>query len=435
MQTMRRSTWVQACVGLAAVGFASSAAAQGRGPGPFAGSFTVSSSTTVSVTSPMAITEERTTRERLEISQGSRSDLNVQVTNDLGEHCTLTANRSGDSGLSFGSGQRCTFTDSVRNMRMNFTLRSGSGSISGDRLSLSFSWNVASNGGFLSVSGSASQHSAGSRTGGRAVADNVAPVVEPVAPMVPVAPSFPAAVVPVSEPAVAPMMPMTGTPTRVTTRRTSTGSSSRPRATAPAPTPVVAPAPTPTVAVAPSLPVAPAPSPAPAAAWGSPSPSPQPAPAAAWGSPSPQPSPVATSWTTPPANATGWGAPSGAALPIDANTPGAVVLPSGWILGPLLSSVAAAVPVATQAVSSWSTPQQPTMAPSVGVPWGSQSSAPAATGWTPAPGGPGVVLGAPGAAPSQGFGVTVTPSSGRPMGPTTAPPGGTGPGLVFGATR
>lgn len=382
--------------------------------GPFAGSFSVSSSTTVSVTSPMAITEERTTRERLEISQGSRSDLSVQVTNDIGEHCTLTANRSGDSGLSFGSGQRCTFTDSVRNMRMNFTLRSGSGSISGDRLSLSFSWNVASNGGFLSVSGSASQHSAGSRTGGRAVADNAAPSVEPVAP---IAPSFPAAVVPVSEPAVAPMMPMTGTPTRITTRRTSSGSSSRTRATATAPTPVVAPAPT--VAVAPSLPVAPAPSSAPSAAWGS---------------PSPQPAPVATSWTSAPATATGWGAPSSASLPIDANTPGAVILPSGWILGPLLSSLAAAVPVATQAVSLWSA-QQPTIAPSVGVPWGSQSSAPAATGWTPGPGGPGVVLGAPGAAPSQGFGVTVTPSSGRPMGPTTAPPGGTGPGLVFGATR
>lgn len=417
MQAMRRRTWVQACIGLASLGFASGAMAQGRGPGPFAGTFSLTSSTTVAVTSPMAITEDRTTRERLEITQGSRSDMSLLVTNDLGEHCTLTANRSGSSGLSVGSGQRCTFTDSVRNMRMNFTLRSGSGSISGNRISLSFNWSVASNGGFLSVSGSASQHSSGSRTGGSAMADNDARPVEAVAPVVAEAPSDPVALAPVAEPVVAPMMPMSGTPARSTSSRRSSSSSSRSR-----PTPVVAPTPivtpTPVVAVAPT----PAVSPAPASAWGSPS-------------PAPQPPTVASSWTAPHAASAGWGAPSSVPLPISASTPGAIVLPSGWILGPLLSSAVAAVPAASQAVSSWTTPQ-PQVAPSqpVGVPWGSQPSMPPSSGWAPSPGGPGVVLGAPGMAPSQGFGVTVTPSPVRQNAPTTAPPGG-GPALVFGASR
>jgi hypothetical protein len=434
---MRRGTWLQACIGVSALVYASGAAAQGRGPGPFAGSFSVASNTTVSVTSPMAITEERTTRERLEISQGSRTDLSVRVTNDLGEHCTLTANRSGDSSLSFGSGQRCTFTDSVRNMRMNFTLRSGSGSISGERLSLSFSWSVASNGGFMSVSGSASQRSSGNRTGGSAMADNAAPVevaapIAVVAPTYPaaVAPTYPAAVEPIAEPVVVPMMPMTGTPARTTSSRRPSTTASRPRTPAP-------------VAVVPTPVVTPPSAPAPSSAWGSPSPAAATtgAPASAWGSPSP--APAASSWTTPTVASGAWGAPStggtawgmpvGVLPPVDANTPGAVVLPSGWILGPLISSLASAAPVATQAVSAWTTPQ--TSSPtSVGQSWGSPGPSQGGA-WTPSAGGPGVVLGAPGAAPSQGFGVTVGPSPAAPNNPQNLRPAGSGPGLVFGASR
>ena len=431
MQEMRRGTWLQACIGVSALVYASGAAAQGRGPGPFAGSFSVASNTTVSVTSPMAITEERTTRERLEISQGSRTDLSVRVTNDLGEHCTLTANRSGDSGLSFGSGQRCTFTDSVRSMRMNFTLRSGSGSISGERLSLTFSWSVASNGGFLSVSGSASQRSSGNRTGGAAMADNAAPA-EAASPVAVVAPTLPAAVEPIAEPVVVPMMPMTGTPVRTATRsRRPSATASRPRA----PVPVVAVVPTPVVT----------PTPAPSSAWGSPSPAvaPSSAPASAWGSPSPAVAPAASSWTTPTVASRAWGAPAtggaasgtpvGVLPPIDANTPGAVVLPSGWILGPLIASMAAAAPVATQAVRAWTTPQASSPS-SVGQAWGSQAASPAGA-WTPSAGGPRVVLGAPGAAPSQGFGVTVGPSPAAPNNPQNLRPLGSGPGLVFGASH
>ncbi|MDO9021409.1 MAG: hypothetical protein Q7V43_31060 [Myxococcales bacterium] len=442
---MRRGTWLQACIGVSALVYASGAAAQGRGPGPFAGSFSVASNTTVSVTSPMAITEERTTRERLEISQGSRTDLSVRVTNDLGEHCTLTANRSGDSSLSFGSGQRCTFTDSVRNMRMNFTLRSGSGSISGERLSLSFSWSVASNGGFLSVSGSASQRSSGNRTGGSAMADTAAPV-EVAAPIAVVAPSFPAAVEPVAEPVVAPMMPMSGTPARSTSTRRPSTTASRPRTPAPVvavvPTPVVTPTPTPASAPA-SAWGSPSPTAAttgaPASAWGSPSPTAATtgAPASAWGSPSPSSAPAASSWTTPTVASGAWGAPAtgGAAwgTPIDANTPGAVVLPSGWILGPLVSSLASAAPVANQAVSAWTTPQASSPS-SVGQSWGSPSPSQGGA-WTPSAGGPGVVLGAPGAAPSQGFGVTVGPSPSAPGNPQSLRPAGSGPGLVFGASH
>jgi hypothetical protein len=423
---MRRGTWLQAYVGASALAFASGAAAQGRGPGPFAGSFSVASNTTVSVTSPMAITEERTTRERLEIGQGSRADASIQVTNDLGEHCTLSANRSGAAGLAFGSGQHCTFTDSVRNMRMNFTLRSGTGSISGDSLNLNFSWSVSSDGGFLSIAGSAAQRSSGRRTGGHAVADqNATPSVEVPTPVLAVAPSFPAAVVPVAEPPVVPMMPMTGTPARTTSHHPSTAPA-RPHNPSAAPSPVV----TAPVAAAPS-PVAPPPATAPATAWGSPSPSaPMPsAPASpAWSPPTdrwnagPAPSAVGSAAPT-------WGTPSGR-VPIDANTPGSVVLSSGWILGPLYSIASSAVPAVAQVVNGW-TNQAPAPAPTVGVPWNASTS-PANGAWAPSAGGPGVVLGGSTTAPSQGFGVTVNPSPSRTRAPQGVAPGG--PGIVFSAS-
>ena len=421
---MRRRTWGQACIGLSALAFAGGAAAQSRGPGPFAGSFSVASNTTVSVTSPMAITEERTTRERLEIGQGSRADVNVQVTNDLGEHCTLTANRSGSAGLLFGAGQHCTFTDSVRNMRMNFTLRSGTGSVAGDSLSLSFSWNVASNGGFLSIAGSASQRSSGRRTGGRALADtNAAP--SPEASPMPVSPTNPVAVVPAAQPAivVAPMMPMTGTPTRSSSRHAS--STTHPHATASAATP-----PTAVIPPTPVVPVAVQPS-APASAWGSPTAAPS-APASAWGSPTAAPLPTAgaNDCATAPATTNGWTTPQSMPLPIDANTPGAIVHSSGWILGPLFSGVAAAVPMAAQAVNAW-TAQAPAPPQPAGTAWGPQPGA-VGNGWAS---GPGVVLGAPATNSPQGFGVTITPSPARPIASPVPPANPGGPGIVFGASR
>ncbi len=429
MQTMRRGTWVRACVGVSLLTFSGVASAQGRGPGPFAGSFSISSATTVSVTSPMTVTEERSTRERLEIGAGSRSDASIQVTNDLGEHCTLSANRSGDSGITFGSGQRCTFTDSVRSMRMNFTLRSGSGSMSGDSISLSFNWSVASAGGFISVSGTATQRSSGRRTGGQAMADTPAP--QPVAMPTPVmvAPSSePAAIVAAPQPAitaVAPMMPMTGTTRRrptTTTRRPTTTAAARPATVVVAPTP----APAPVVTAVTPTPVA-----APASAWGAPSTAPATAtngaPASAWGAPAPA--------TATPTVATGWNPMSTGFSPVTAETPGATVHPSGWILGPLLSGVAAAVPYAAQQVGAWG-PQPAPAAPVTSVPWGSaQPTAPGST-WGTSGGGPGVVLGATGApgAPSQGFGVNVSPNGVRPANlPSSAPSGG-GPGIVFGAS-
>ena len=414
---MRRPTWGQACFGLSALAFASGAAAQSRGPGPFAGTFSVASNTTVSVTSPMAITEERTTRERLQIGQGSRSDVDVQVTNDLGEHCTLTANRSGTAGLLFGAGQRCTFTDSVRNMRMNFTLRSGTGSVAGESLTLSFNWSVASDGGFLSIAGSASQRSSGRRTGGRAIADaNAAPTATP------------ATVAPAVEPAivVAPMMPMTGTPTRSSSRHSS--SRTHHHATASTTThlaPVIPPR-----SVVPVV----APASAPASAWGSPTVASQPsAPASAWGSPTVASPPAARSndCATAPAMANGWTTPSRMPTSIDANTPGAVVHSSGWILGPLFAyAAAAAVPMATQAVNAWTT-QAPASPQPTGPAWGAQ---PAAVNNGRAS-GPGVVLGAPATNPSQGFGVTLGPSPVRPSASPMPPASPGAPGIVFGDSR
>jgi hypothetical protein len=164
---------------------ASPAAAQRRGPGLFAGTFSVTSNTTVSVTSPITTTESRVTHERAEVRAGSRGDLAIHVTNERGERCVLEGNLSSETSVSLLGGQRCAMTDPVRNLRMNLTLRSGSGSISGSHLSLRMSWGVATSAGFIDVTGTASQETAGNRTGGGPV---VAAPTQPVGAVPMVAP-------------------------------------------------------------------------------------------------------------------------------------------------------------------------------------------------------------------------------------------------------
>lgn len=160
---------------------ASPAAAQHRGPGLFAGTFSVTSNTTVSVTSPITTTESRVTHERAEVRAGSRGDLAIHVTNERGERCVLEGNLSSETSVTLLNGQRCTMTDPVRNLRMNLSLRSGSGSISGAHLSLRLSWGVTTSAGFIDVLGTASQETSGTRTGGGPV------IAAPVAPTAPAA--------------------------------------------------------------------------------------------------------------------------------------------------------------------------------------------------------------------------------------------------------
>ena len=74
--------------------FAAPAAAQ-RGPGAFAGTYSVTSNTTVNVTSPISTTESRTTHERAEARPGSRADLAFHVSNSRGDRCVLEGNLSG----------------------------------------------------------------------------------------------------------------------------------------------------------------------------------------------------------------------------------------------------------------------------------------------------------------------------------------------------
>jgi hypothetical protein len=190
MTTRARLTTGSLTVALLLLG--APAAAQRRGPGLFAGTFAVTSNTTVTVTSPISTTESRVTHERAEVRSGSRADMAIHVTNERGERCVLEGNQSGDTSVTLLSGQHCAMTDPVRNLRMNLTLRSGSGSISGSHLSLRMSWGVATNAGFIDVVGTASQETAGSRTGGGPVAaPPVAAPSEPT-PMVIAAPMQPA---------------------------------------------------------------------------------------------------------------------------------------------------------------------------------------------------------------------------------------------------
>lgn len=189
-------------------------AAQSRGPGAFAGTFSISSSSTVNVTSPITTTESRSTHEHLEVRGGSGSDMVFVVTNTLGDRCTLNANLTGATSLSMPGGQHCTMTDAERGMRLNLTLRSGSGSISGNSLSLSMQWAVASGSGLFAVTGSLSQRSSGSRTGGGPAPVEVAQPVAAPAPVA-VAPVMPSPVMPSPVMMPSPAMPMlaSATPT------------------------------------------------------------------------------------------------------------------------------------------------------------------------------------------------------------------------------
>ncbi|MBI5514886.1 MAG: hypothetical protein HY909_14015 [Deltaproteobacteria bacterium] len=154
---------VSASVGLVVVLGASGALGQGRGIGPFAGTYALASATTVTVTSPISQTESRTTRERLSVEPVSGADMVFVVTNDLGDRCALNANRTGESTVQFPQGQPCAMTDNVRNMQLSLTLQTGSGSLQGDTLSLEFTWNVSATVMLMPVVGAAAQRSTGRR--------------------------------------------------------------------------------------------------------------------------------------------------------------------------------------------------------------------------------------------------------------------------------
>ena len=145
----------------------------GTGPGPFAGVWTVSSNTEVSVTTPVLRTETRQTRERVAVSPGAGSDLHLDVTNERGESCRLQANRSGTN-LTFPAAQQCFFTDPVQGIAFAFTLQRGTGAVRGATLSLDFSWTVFANIG-MAINGTAVQRSTGAM-------GDMAPVAQPMMP-------------------------------------------------------------------------------------------------------------------------------------------------------------------------------------------------------------------------------------------------------------
>lgn len=135
--------------------------ASGTGPGPFAGSWSLSSNTEVSVTTPIVRTESRQTRERVVISPAASADMELQVTNERGESCRLLANRRGNS-LTFPAAQQCYFTDPVQGINFAFTLQRGGGTVQGQALSLDFSWTVFANIGMV-INGTAAQRSNGTQ--------------------------------------------------------------------------------------------------------------------------------------------------------------------------------------------------------------------------------------------------------------------------------
>ncbi len=382
---------------------ASPAAAQHRGPGLFAGTFSVTSNTTVSVTSPITTTESRVTHERAEVRAGSRGDLAIHVTNERGERCVLEGNLSSETSVTLLNGQRCTMTDPVRNLRMNLSLRSGSGSISGAHLSLRLSWGVTTSAGFIDVLGTASQETSGTRTGGGPV------IAAPVAPT----PS-PAPVIATPTPMIAtptPAVSIDPVPTTTRGRRGRRGSSNAtegvvmtgaiPVTPTPAPTTTIpqndapiwglptdlatgAPVPVSSTPVAPTMaPVAPV-APVPAVAPVAPAPAPvmQPTapaantPAPLWGAATPSPGLGAP--TTASAPAFGTAPSSGLGAPTTAGAPGFGAAPAAS--APMFGTTQP-MPTAPAAAGSWGglgAPQAPQPTPGAAplVSFGGQPGSP-----------------------------------------------------------
>lgn len=272
------------------------------GIAPFLGNYSLNSTTTVTVSTPISQTESRSTHERLAVQPGTTSELDFIVTNDLGDRCVLRANRSGVGAVSFPAGQPCAMTDGERNLRLALTLRSGTGTLQGDVLLMDFSWEVSVDAGFMTVHGLAAQRSSGRRDGGPAI---VAPTPVAVAPVGGPGIYAPGVVqgtqgtVPAAQPG------LTGSPWITTGPSGGFGTPMPSQPTQPAawgtPAPMPAQPQSPT-----AQPVWGAPQPA---AWGTPAPMPtQPT---VWGAPAPTPA-----WNTsaPTINtpASAWGAPGGA---------------------------------------------------------------------------------------------------------------------------
>ncbi|MEZ4406953.1 MAG: hypothetical protein R3A52_10805 [Polyangiales bacterium] len=371
----------------AALSVPSVAAAQQRGPGLFEGSYSISSTTTVSVTSPISTTEQRVTRERLVVRPTSGADLVLDVTNERGEQCHLRGNRTADDRFTLLAGQRCTMTDAVRDLRMNLTLRSGSGSISGDRISIQVNWGVATTAAFMNVSGTASQRTAGRRTGGGPAVAAPTPAPAPAPAPVVVAPA-PQVAAPVVAPATGmlPIAPLADASSR--SRRGSASRASSPVAASP-----VAP-PSAPLASSPVTALSPTPSVAPASTGAAPGWVVTPIdPNTAAGNPLAPSSPVVASPVAPvapsPSGLHPWVVPSPAPVP-------------GYGLPTNAAPVAAAPTTNWPTNSAWgwgapSTPTQPAqqaqpVAPLTGQPWSTTRPGNAA----PPPSGPAIILG-PGA--------------------------------------
>lgn len=156
--------------------------ASGTGPGPFAGNWTISSNTEVSVTTPIVRTESRQTQERVVIGPAASADMELQVTNDRGESCRLLANRRG-SAITLPAAQQCYFTDPVQGISFAFTLQRGAGAVQGQTLSLDLSWTVFANIGMV-INGSAVQRSSGTQGGDVPTAPVAAPGVPAANPWV-----------------------------------------------------------------------------------------------------------------------------------------------------------------------------------------------------------------------------------------------------------
>jgi hypothetical protein len=123
----------------------------------------VTSSTTVNITSPLSVTEERNTTSRVTVTTDAAANVTFDIHSTNGDVCLLHARLTAAQQLEFLPGDRCSVTDDVHHITLRVTVVDGTGTISRDALALQIHWSVSGQVFFASIGGTATQTSSGRR--------------------------------------------------------------------------------------------------------------------------------------------------------------------------------------------------------------------------------------------------------------------------------
>ena len=122
----------------------------------FAGAYSYTASYTMTLTSPQKQTLTQSDEGSLTISPSKKSGFVLTFT-AKGETCQITASRSGKTGLKVPAGQTCSMEDADRAADLTFAVTSGSGTLTGESLTMTLAWKLSGTVGGAAISGRATE--------------------------------------------------------------------------------------------------------------------------------------------------------------------------------------------------------------------------------------------------------------------------------------